>query len=124
MRLNDLGGGVVTPPQCATSIHLPAELAKAIAEEIEQSSTTRLTSTCPIADDSATGTFLGHVISRVADTAAASDVTTTRTPDAHFLTLRAIRIRKVPDAASSAVAASVVPDRTKQRAENSAMVRR
>uniref|UniRef100_M4BLI1 Uncharacterized protein n=1 Tax=Hyaloperonospora arabidopsidis (strain Emoy2) TaxID=559515 RepID=M4BLI1_HYAAE len=45
-------------------------------------------------------------------------------PDAHFQTLRATRIRKIPDAASAAVAAAAVPDRTKQRAENSAMVRR
>ena len=57
MRLDDLGGGAVTRPQCATSIPIPAELAKDIAEEIEQSPTTRLTSTCPIADDSTTGAF-------------------------------------------------------------------
>ena len=107
MRLDDLRGGVVTPPQCATSIPIPAELANAIAEEIEQSPSTQLTSTCPIADDSATGAFRGHVISRVADTAAASDVTTTRTPDAHFQTLCATCIQKISDAASAAA----VPDR-------------
>ena len=120
IRLDNLGGGSVTPPQCATSIPIPAELANAIAKEIEQSPSTQLTSTCPIADDSATGAFRRHVISRVDDTAAASDVTTTQTPDAHFQTLRATRIRKIPDAASAAA----VPDRTKQRAENSTMVRR
>ena len=86
MCLDDLGGGAVTHPQCATSIPIPAELAKAIPEGIEHSPSTQMTSTCPIADDSATGAFRGHVISRVADTAAASDVTTTRTPDAHFQT--------------------------------------
>ena len=50
MRLYGLGGGAVTPPQCATSIPIPAEMAKAIAEEIKQSPSTQLTSTCPIAD--------------------------------------------------------------------------
>uniref|UniRef100_M4C4A5 Uncharacterized protein n=1 Tax=Hyaloperonospora arabidopsidis (strain Emoy2) TaxID=559515 RepID=M4C4A5_HYAAE len=120
MCLDDLGGGAVTHPQCATSIPIPDELAKAIPEGIEHSPSTQMTSTCPIADDSATGAFRGHVIPRVADTAAASDVTTTRTPDAHFQTLCATCIRKISDAASAAA----VPDRKKQRDENSAMVRR
>ena len=119
MRLDDLGSGAVTPPQCATSIPIPAKLTKAIAEEIELSPSTQLTSTCPLADDSDTGEFRRRVIPRVADTAA-SEVTTTRTPDAHFRMLRAIRIRKIPDAASAAA----VPDRTEQRARNSSVVHR
>ena len=40
MRLDDLGGGAVTPPQRATSIHIPAELAKAIFKEIKLSPST------------------------------------------------------------------------------------
>ena len=124
IRLDNLGGGSVTPPQCATSIPIPAELAKAVSEEIELTPSTQLASTCLHTDDSDTGAFRGSVSPRVIDTAAASDVTTTRTPDAHFQTLRATRIRKIPDAASAAVAAAAVPDRTKQIAENTAMLRR
>ena len=38
MSLDDLGGGDVTPPPCATSVAISTELAKAIEEEIYLSS--------------------------------------------------------------------------------------
>ena len=46
MRLDDLGGSAETPPQCATSIPIPTDLAKAIAEEIKLSPSTHRKSTC------------------------------------------------------------------------------
>ena len=38
MRMDDLGGGAVTPPPCAASVPLPAELAQAIEDELKPSS--------------------------------------------------------------------------------------
>uniref|UniRef100_M4BV95 Uncharacterized protein n=1 Tax=Hyaloperonospora arabidopsidis (strain Emoy2) TaxID=559515 RepID=M4BV95_HYAAE len=38
MRMDDLGGGAVSPPPCAASVPLPAELAQAIEEDPKASS--------------------------------------------------------------------------------------
>ena len=40
MRMDDLGGGDVTPPSCAASVPIPEELAKAIEDELKASSGT------------------------------------------------------------------------------------
>ena len=40
MRMDDLGGGAVTPPSCAASVPIPEDLAKDIEDELKASSGT------------------------------------------------------------------------------------
>ena len=47
-----------------------------------------------------------------------------RTQDTHDQTLRATRVRKVPDTASAAVAAAAVPEITKQISANNVAIRK
>ena len=47
-----------------------------------------------------------------------------RLQDPHDQSLRATRVRKVPDIASAAVAAAAVPENTNQLAANTAMIRK
>ncbi|TDH72662.1 hypothetical protein CCR75_008473 [Bremia lactucae] len=46
-----------------------------------------------------------------------------RTPDTHDQTLRATRVRKIPETVSSAVAAAAVAERTNQTAANTTAIR-
>ncbi|TDH73734.1 uncharacterized protein CCR75_003319 [Bremia lactucae] len=46
-----------------------------------------------------------------------------RTPDTHDQTLRATRVRRIPDTVSAAVASAAVPEHTKQTAANTTAVR-
>uniref|UniRef100_M4BVA1 RxLR effector candidate protein n=1 Tax=Hyaloperonospora arabidopsidis (strain Emoy2) TaxID=559515 RepID=M4BVA1_HYAAE len=112
---NDLGGGALTSPPCSASVPIPAELAKAIEEELKASSgvieepsgfTTR-----PAAS-------MGDLCTQVA----------VRSPievlDHYDQTLRAARVRKIPDTASAAVAAAAVPESTKQILASTAAIPR
>ena len=107
MRMDDLGGGDVTPPSCAASVPIPEELAKAIEDELKASSGT-------IADTNM-GTY--GLLPRPVDThetlsthvTIPSPLAPIRTQDTHDRTLRATRARKVSDTASAAVAAAAVP---------------
>ena len=122
MCLNDLNGGAVTPPPCAASVPIPADLAKAIEEELKASS--------GVIDVSGTGasSFLtrptastGGLCTQVA---VRSSMEQCRVPDPHDQTLRATRVRKIPDSASAAVAAAAVPESIKQISLNTAAIRK
>ena len=103
--------GVVNPPPCAASVPIPADLAKATEEELKASS--------GVIDVSDTGasSFLtrptastGGLCTQVA---VRSSMEQCRVPDPHDQTLRATRVRKIPDSASAAVAAAAVPESIK-----------
>ena len=106
MYMDDLGGGAVTPPPCAASVPLPAELAQAIEDELKPSSGNiagpemgdYLLVTRPIGTYEDPGTQL--VIRSLMDL--------NRPKDPHDQNLLATRVRKVPDSASVAVAAAAV----------------
>ena len=86
MCLNDLNGGAVTPPPCAASVPIPADLAKAIDQELKASS--------GVLDDPETGASgspkrpdagMDDLCSVVA---VRSPMAHVRAPDTHDLTLR------------------------------------
>ena len=118
MCLNDLDGGAVTPPPCSASVPIPAELAKAIEQELKNSSgaieepsglTTRPTA------------GMGDLCTQVASR---SSIEHFRAPNPHDQTLRATRVRKIPDTASAAVAANAVPESTKPISASTAAIRK
>ncbi|CAI5703593.1 unnamed protein product [Peronospora effusa] len=120
MRMDDLGGGTVTPPPCATSVPIPAELAKAFEKELKASS--------GYISDLAMGPY--GLLTRSIDSgevsstqvALNSPMNLIRPRDTHDQTLRATRVRKVPDTAPAAVAATVVPESTKYISANTAAI--
>ena len=122
MHMDDLGGGDVTPPPCAASVPLPAQLAQAIEEEMKASSGN---TTEPEMGDY-------RLVTRPIDTcedpgtqlAILSLMDLNRPQDPHDQTLRATRVRKVPDSASAAVSAAAVPERTNRLAANIAVIRK
>ncbi|CAI5713866.1 unnamed protein product [Peronospora effusa] len=122
MRMDDLGGRTVTPPPCSASVPIPAELAKVCKDELEASSG-------DISDPSM-GTY--GLLTRSIDS---GEVSSTRVAlnspmdlihprDTHDQTLRATRVRKVPDTASAAVDAAAVPESTKHMSANTTAIRK
>uniref|UniRef100_A0AAV1U7U0 Uncharacterized protein n=1 Tax=Peronospora matthiolae TaxID=2874970 RepID=A0AAV1U7U0_9STRA len=122
MCLNDLNGGAVTPPIFAASVPVPADLAKAIEEELKASS-----KVIDVSDTGASSLLtrptasMGGLCTQVA---VRSPMEQRRAPDPHDQTLRATRIRKIPDSASAAVAAAAVPESMKQISLNTAAIRK
>ena len=111
MCLHDLDEGALTPPPCAASVPIPADLAKAIDQELKASS--------GVLDDPETGASgspkrpdagMDDLCSVVAVRSPMAHVCS---PDTHDQTLRATRVRKVLDTASAAVAAAAEPESTK-----------
>uniref|UniRef100_M4C200 Uncharacterized protein n=1 Tax=Hyaloperonospora arabidopsidis (strain Emoy2) TaxID=559515 RepID=M4C200_HYAAE len=95
MCLNDLDGGAITPPPCSASVPIPAELAKAIVEELKVSSgvieepsglTTR-----PAAS-------MGDLCTQVE---VRSPIEHFSASDPHDQTLCTTRVRNIPDNASA-----------------------
>ena len=122
MRMDDRGGGNVTPPSCAASVPILEELAKAIEDELKASSGT-------IADtDMGTYDLLPRTIGTHeplnTQVTIPSPLAPIRTQVTHDRTLRATRVRKVPDTASAAVTAAAVPENTKQISANNVAIRK
>ena len=122
MRIDDLDSGTVTPPQYATSISIPTALAKAIYEEVQASSCTML---APVPCDRGMGTSdVSEWLSpRLADLRVPTNLDTLRTTNTHDQTLRATRVRKVPESSSASGADTAFPERTKNMAKNTAAIK-
>ncbi|CAH0488122.1 unnamed protein product [Peronospora farinosa] len=122
MRMDDLGGGAVTPPPCAARVPIPVEIAKALEDELKASSGS--------ISDLAMGTY--GLLTRSIDSGKVSNthvalnspMNLIRPRDTHDQTLRATRVRKVPYTASAAVAAAAVPESTRHISANTAAIRR
>ena len=114
--------GVVNPPPCAASVPIPADLAKAIEEELKASS-----GVIDVSDTGASGLTTRPIASMgglCTQVAVRSPMEHFRAPDPHDQTLRATRVRKIPDSASAAVAAAAVPESTKQISLNTTAIRK
>ena len=106
MRMNDLGGEDFTRLSCAAIVPIPEELAITIEDELKASSGT--------ITDTDMGTY--HLLPRPIGTHNAlstqvtirSSLVPIHTQDTHDRTLRAIRVRKIPDTASTAVEVAAV----------------
>ena len=121
MRLDDLGPGAVTPALCAASVPIPAELAKAIADELTilsgivtgQDLSNRDTATLTQGDHEET---LFHM-------AVQSSMDHMRAPDPRAQTLRITRFRKLLNTVSAAVAAAAMSEITRQISVNTVAIR-
>ena len=106
-------------PHARASIPIPEKLAKAIEDELKESSGT-------IADTDM-GTYdlfprpIGTHETLRTQKAIHSPLVPIRTQDTHDRTLRATRVRKVLDTASASVAAVAVPENTKNAANTVAI---
>ena len=108
-------------PPCAFSVPISAELIKAIEEELNASyGVTEYLKTGASGLTTRHVAVMGNICTQVA---VRSPMEHFRAPNPHDQTLRATRVRKIPDTASAAVAAAAVPESTKQILANTAAIR-